>query len=294
MNLSKCTLCPRMCGADREKSQGYCGAGKNIRIARADLHYWEEPCISGKSGSGAVFFSSCPLKCVFCQNYKISSENFGKDISVKRLSEIFLELQDKGAMNINLVSATPYVPIVVEALDNVKGKLTVPVVYNTSSYENIETLRMLEGYVDIYLPDMKYYDSSLSKKYSGTENYFDIASKAIKEMVRQTGNIVMKDGMMKKGVIIRHLVMPSMRRDSLEILDWIEKNFTKEEIMLSLMSQFTPFYKCSQYPEINRRVSTFEYNVVLKKAQSLDFEGFMQEKSSAKEEYTPDFDLSGI
>lgn len=292
--MSQCTLCPRQCKANRTISKGFCGGGNQIKVARASLHYWEEPCISGANGSGTVFFSGCTLKCCFCQNYKISAENFGKNISVGRLAQIFLELQEQKAENINLVNPTHYVPLITQALDMVKGKLNIPIVYNTGGYECVYTLKMLEGYVDIYLPDLKYKDSVISQKYSKAKDYFDVAIKATKYMYEQVGGLEYNGDMLKKGLIIRHLVLPNNRNDSVAVLDWIADNFDKDKILISLMSQFTPFYKCSEHPEINRRISTFEYNKVLEHAQKLGLKGFMQEKSSAKEEYTPDFDLSGI
>lgn len=293
--LKNCTLCPRNCKKDRTVNEGFCGAQDKIKLARAGLHMWEEPCISGTNGSGTVFFSGCQLKCCFCQNYKISSQNYGKEISTERLSEIFLELQDKKAHNINLVSGTQFVPFIIKALDNIKGKLKIPVVYNCGGYEKIETLRMLEGYVDIYLPDLKYKSSDMAKKYSKAENYFETATTAIKEMFRQSGKIQLdENGIIKKGTIIRHLVLPNGRKDSIEIVNWIADNFNKDEIYLSLMSQYTPFYKSSEYPEINRRISTFEYNSVANEVIKRGLKGYMQEKSSAKEEYTPDFDLFGL
>ena len=294
MDLHNCTLCPRKCGADRYTSTGFCGCGTNIRAAKAYLHMWEEPCISGTNGSGTVFFSGCCMKCCFCQNYKISSENFGKEISVERLAEIFLELQEKGAHNINLVSPTPYVPQIIEALELCREKLNVPIVYNTGGYERVETLKMLEGYVDVYLPDFKYYDNGLAEKYSSAKNYFESVIAALKEMYRQVGAYQIEDGIMRRGMIIRHLALPSHRRDSVKVFEWIAENFPKDGILISLMSQYTPFYKSFEHKEISRRISTFEYNFVLDKAVELGLNGFMQEKSSAKEEYTPDFDFQGI
>ena len=294
MSLDNCTLCPRGCGADRYHSAGFCGCGAEVKAAKAYLHMWEEPCLSGKNGAGTVFFSGCCLKCCFCQNYKISSEGAGKEISVQRLAEIFLELQEQGAHNIDLVSPTPYVPQIIEALELCRGKLNVPIVYNTGGYERVETLKMLEGYVDVYLPDLKYFDSSLSEKYSGAADYFEYASEALKEMYRQVGDCFIEDGLIKRGMIVRHMVLPSQRHDSVKVIEWLEKNFPTDGIRLSLMSQYTPFYKSSEHKEISRRISTFEYNFVLDRASGLGFEGYAQERSSAKEEYTPDFDLAGI
>ena len=294
MDFHHCTLCPRMCGADRYSETGFCGCGIDIRAAKAWLHMWEEPCISGTNGSGTVFFSGCCLKCCFCQNYEISSQGAGKEISVQRLSEIFLELQEKGAHNINLVSPTPYVPQIIEALELCRGKLDIPIVYNTGGYERVETLKMLDGYVDVYLPDMKYYDDSLGEKYSSAKNYFETASEAIREMYRQAGPCKIEDGLIKKGVIIRHLALPSHRKDSVKVLEWISENFPKKKILISLMSQYTPVYKSCEHKEISRKISTFEYNFILDKAEELGLDGFMQERSSAVSDYTPDFDLSGL
>lgn len=294
MDLHNCTLCPRECGADRYSGAGFCGCGSEIRAAKAYLHMWEEPCISGKNGSGTVFFSGCCLKCCFCQNYKISCENSGKEISAKRLSEIFLELREKGAHNINLVSPTPYVPQIIEALDLCRDKLDIPIVYNTGGYERVETLKMLDGYVDVYLPDFKYYDNALAKKYSSADNYFEAVTAALKEMHRQTGPCRIEDGIIKKGVIIRHLALPSHRADSVKILEWISENLPKGDILISLMSQYTPVYKSFQHKEISRKISTFEYNFIIDKAVELELDGFTQEKSSAVSDYTPDFDLYGL
>ena len=293
--LKSCELCPRRCGADRTKTVGFCGGGVLPRLAKAYLHMWEEPCISGTRGSGTVFFSGCSLKCCFCQNYRISAENFGKEIPVNRLAEIFLELQDKGAHNINLVSATHYVPQVIEALDLCKGRLNIPVAYNSGGYELPETIEMLRGYVDIFMPDFKYYDSEISEKYSAAKDYFSYASAAIGKMIEIAGKpVYVENGLMKSGVIIRHMVLPSHRKDSEKILRTIAEMYPKNSYLLSLMSQYTPFYKSCEHKEINRRISTYEYEKVAQVAAELGFDGFMQERSSAKEEYTPDFDLSGI
>lgn len=293
-DFSHCTLCPRMCGADRTKSVGVCGASDKIKAAKAQLHYWEEPCISGENGSGAVFFSGCSLKCCFCQNYSISTQNTGIEITEKRLGEIFLELQQKGAENINLVNPTHYVLQIIKALDNVKKSLEIPVVYNCGGYERVETLRMLEGYVDVYLPDLKYVSSELSKRYSGAENYFEYAAKAILEMHRQQPTLLFKNGLLKKGLVIRHLILPRCRHDSIEIVDWIAENLPQDSYLFSLMSQYTPNENCNSYPEINRRVSTFEYNSVLKAVEEKGLHGYSQERESAQQKYTPDFDLSGL
>ena len=292
----ECNLCPRECGVDRSISTGFCKSGDKLKVARAALHYWEEPCISGKYGSGTVFFSGCNLKCCFCQNYNISSDCFGKEISIERLGDIFLELQDKGANNINLVTAVQYIPSIIMALDNVKHKLYIPVVYNSGGYEIISTLDILKDYVDIYLPDIKYFDMELSKRYSVAEDYFEKASKAVLKMIDNAGKLKFNDkGIMQRGVIVRHMVLPSCYKDSIKILNWIKENLPEDKFLISLMSQYTPFYKACDYPEINRRVTTYEYNKVVDEALRLGLDrGFIQEKSSAKEEYTPPFDLEGV
>lgn len=289
-----CFICPRKCGVDRSVELGFCQSGENLKIARASLHFFEEPCISGKNGSGTVFFSGCNLKCVYCQNFMISSENYGVEVTAERLAEIFLELQEKQAHNINLVTPTHFAPQIIDALDIAKTKLYIPVVYNCGGYESIKTLQLLKGYVDIFLTDFKYKSSELSMKYSSCEYYFDVASRALHEMYSQTGRPQLVDGIMTKGVIIRHLVLPNSRKDSIEILEWLAENFAPDEIILSLMSQFTPVFECSEHPEINRRVSTFEYNKVVDKALELEFKGYIQDRNSADREYTPDFDLTGI
>lgn len=298
MDYHSCTLCPRRCGVDRTKTRGYCQSGTLPKVARAALHFWEEPCISGETGSGTVFFSGCTLKCVFCQNYQLSHENFGREITVSHLADIFLRLQEQGAANINLVTATHYLPSVLEALDLARPQLAIPIVYNCGGYEQPETIRALEGYIDIYLPDLKYYDPVLSEKYSGAKDYFTYASRSIQEMIRQTGNLQWNDenpALLTKGVILRHMVLPGAREDSIRLLHWIHDNLPPHSFLLSLMSQYTPFYRSKEFPEINRRITTYEYEKVLDTAIELGLtDGYMQKKSSAKEEYTPPFDLSGV
>ena len=291
-----CTLCPRQCGVDRSRFVGRCKVGSRVKLARAALHFWEEPCISGESGSGTVFFSGCPLGCVFCQNYPISAQGFGKEVSIERLSEIFLELQEQGANNINLVTGGHFVPQIVQALDLVRGKLTIPVVYNSSGYETVQTLRLLKGYVDIYLPDLKYFSSARSERYSHAPDYFAVASQAVREMFSQVGAVRFdSNGMLQKGMIVRHMVMPDGAEDSMDILTWIAENLPLDDILVSVMSQYTPFYQSENYPEINRRLNQKEYDRVLDWMDCMGIEnGFVQELSSAKEEYTPDFSLQGI
>lgn len=295
MEVKKCMLCPRGCGADRTRHQGYCGGGGSIRVARAALHQWEEPCISGTRGSGTVFFSGCQLRCCYCQNHQISAGNFGREISTQRLADIFLELQAQGAHNINLVSPTHYVPWIIDALYLAKPALTIPVVYNSSGYEALETLRMLDGLVDVYLPDLKYFDGERAGRYSCAPDYFEFASQAVLEMYRQVGcSVFNKNGLLRKGLVIRHLVLPKGYHDSIKLLQWTAENLPAENILISVMSQYTPFHQSERFPEINRRVSTFEYRRVLEAAQDMGLHGFMQEKSSAREEYTPPFDLQGL
>ena len=287
----KCELCPRRCYAERDNTIGYCGGGSEIKIARAALHFWEEPCISGKNGSGTIFFSGCPLKCVYCQNHEISNGNYGTAVTVERLGDIMLELRDKGAHNINLVSPTQYVPWIIRALDRVKHRLNIPVVYNTGGYENPETIRSLDGYVDIYLPDIKYYSGEHSLKYSGAADYFDTAVTAVSEMLSQTGKYEFAGDMLRRGVMIRHMVLPGLRRDSIEIMKQIKNNFGGE-VLLSLMCQYTPNGKTGDI--LNRRVTTFEYNSVVDTAVSLGLEGYTQDREAAGNGYVPDFNLEGV
>ncbi len=295
-DLTDCRLCPRNCGVNRMERPGFCGEKAGIRCARAALHHWEEPCISGTRGSGAVFFSGCSLKCCFCQNYKISQEGLGKEISPAKLAEIFLELQEQGAHNINLVTGTHFLPGILAALDLARPKLSIPVVYNCGGYEKPEVIGLLDGYIDIFLPDLKYFGQDLSLRYSGARDYFDQASRSIAAMIAQTGNPVLdENGILQKGVLIRHMVLPGSRKDSSALLKWMARNLPKDSFLLSLLSQYTPFYKSSRYPQINRRLTTYEYDKVLEEAVDLGLtRGFMQEKSSAKEEYTPPFDLEGL
>lgn len=256
------------------------------------LHFGEEPPISGKRGSGAVFFSGCNMRCVFCQNFKISHGGFGKEITVERLSEIFLELQDKGANNINLVTATHYAEQASRAIETAKPALKIPVIFNCGGYESTETLKRLEGLADVYLPDVKYFDEALALRYSGARGYFEAAYNAVKEMVRQTGRYVIEDGLIKKGIIIRHLVLPSCYKDSIRLLQGLAE--FKDSVLISLMRQYYPCGKAAEYPEINRKLTTFEYNKVLEECERLGFDGFIQEKGSACGDMTPVFDLEGI
>jgi len=294
--LEKCELCPRKCGVNRLSNQrGYCRAGYLVKAAKAMLHKWEEPCISSGEGSGAVFFSGCNLSCVFCQNNDISQGNEGKEISLERLSQIYLELQDNGASNINLVSPTHYIPQVIKSIENARiNGLKLPVVYNSNGYENVEILKYLHGVVDIYLPDIKYYSDRFSLKYSNAKDYFKYTSLSILEMYNQVGVPVIENGIIKKGLIVRHLLLPNLLSESKKILDWIAENLP-HDIYISLMSQYVPMYKADIYPEINRKVSKKSYEWLVDYALSLGLDnGFIQEFDSAEDAYTPKFNLDGI
>ena len=277
----KCDLCPRKCLVDRKKGEkGICGQTENLKVARAALHFWEEPCISGDAGSGAVFFSGCPLHCVFCQNENIANGTVGKEISVERLAEIFLELQEKGANNINLVTPGHFVPQITKALDLAKQEgLKLPIVYNTSSYETVETIKRLEGYVDIYLPDFKYMSPVLSKKYSHAPDYAEVVKAAIAEMVRQTGKAVFvngdEDNLILSGTIVRHLTLPGCMADSMQILKYLHETYG-DMIYISIMNQFTPLSNLEKYPELNRRITDEEYETLVDYAIEIGIEnGFL-------------------
>lgn len=385
LTYTSCELCPRMCRVDRTKTVGFCQSGAEIQAAKAALHLWEEPCISGVNGSGTVFFSGCTLRCCYCQNFDISQEHFGKKLNERELGDIFLRLQEEGAHNINLVTATQYLPSVIRALDLVRHWLVIPVVYNCGGYERVETVKLLKDYVDIWLPDFKYYSRELSLKYSGAADYFSVASAAIQQMIAQTGapvfdaataaadvksetvsavvsasivsapvfsappvsasavsapsvstsavsapsvsasaasapsisasaasappvsasavsaasvasaSLVSAPPLMRSGVIIRHMVLPGAKEDSIRLLRWMKENLPDHHYMISLMSQYTPFYRSKDHPEINRRITSYEYDKVVNTALDLGMTmGFMQKKSSAKEEYTPPFNLEGL
>lgn len=286
-----CTLCPRKCGVDRTAGElGYCRMPASLRVARAAAHYWEEPVISGSFGSGTVFFSGCTLGCIFCQNQAISHHNFGKDISTARLREIFEQLVDDGVQNINLVTPTHFLPSILPALT---PKLPVPVVYNCGGYESVDTLRELEGLVDIYLPDFKYSDNALAAMLSKAPDYFETASAAILEMYRQTGPVVIEDEQMQRGVILRHLILPGHVDNSLGVLDWVAEHFHPGQILFSLMSQYVPMGPVQ--PPLDRRVTEEEYDAVLSYLWLLGIEdGYTQDFQAAVEEYIPKWDLSGV
>ena len=298
-----CTLCPRACGANRAAGAvGVCGAGDTLRVARAALHHWEEPCLSGDpeaaTGSGTVFFSGCTLRCCYCQNFPISQQGVGKEISAARLSEIFLELQQGGAKNINLVTATQFLPWVTEALDTARARgLRLPIVYNTGGYETVETVKALQGYVDIWLADFKYASREVSAELSAAADYPAVAEAALRQMLLQTGAPVYDaDGYLQRGVIVRHLALPGHTQDSLAVLQTLARlrEETATPFVPSLMSQFTPFYKAAEHG-LGRRITSYEYRKVIDEAVRLGLtDGYMQEKSSAQEEYTPPFDLQGV
>lgn len=294
-----CTLCPRKCYADREqKKTGFCGETDTVRVARAALHMWEEPCISGEQGSGTVFFTGCTLRCVFCQNHTISGGDVGKEISVRRLADIFLELQEKGANNINLVTPTHFVPQIISALDIARSEgLHLPIVYNTSGYESVGTLKKLEGYVDVYLPDFKYLDEKYAQKYSKAFDYPEIAKKALEEMVRQTGAPVFdENGIMQRGVIVRHLLLPGCLADAKKIVRYLHDTYG-DQIYMSLMNQYTPLdsLDADRYPELNRKVLDSVYDRLIDYAIDLGVEqAFIQEGETAEESFIPQFTLEGV
>ena len=293
LSYTNCTLCPRRCGVDRTKGQlGFCRMPDHIVAARAAAHYWEEPVISGSFGSGTVFFSGCTLRCSFCQNGIISQENSGTDISSQHLREIFLQLIEDGVQNINLVTPTHFLPSILPALE---PKLPVPVVYNCGGYERVETLRELEGLIDIYLPDMKYSDAKLAARLSAAPDYAETAKAAIAEMYRQVGSAVIEDDIMQRGMIVRHLVLPGNIDNSLGVLDWFDETFPKGDVLFSLMSQYVPMGKAKSMPPFNRTVTEAEYDAVLSYLEFLGIEnGYTQDFSAATENYIPDFSLEGL
>lgn len=291
-----CDICPRNCKIDRTKYKGFCGSNESVKLAKADVFMWEEPCISGTKGSGAIFFSGCNLKCCFCQNYKISSGCFGKEISVKRLAEIFEELENQNVHNINLVSPSHYANQIIEAFKIYRPK--IPIVWNSNGYEKTETIKKVSPYVDIFLVDFKFFDDNLSFKYCKAKDYFKFASAAIKKMIELKPKLNFKKvdslNILQSGVIIRHLVMPNCTTDSIKILEWLSK-LDKEKFLFSLMSQYTPYFNSSAYPEINRPIKPIEYKIVLQKAKELNLDnGFAQELESGNERYIPIWDLKGV
>lgn len=290
--LEKCTICPHNCGINRTNNQiGRCKSKDTVKIALYSIHNFEEPCISGKKGSGTVFFSNCNMNCVFCQNYEISQQGKGKEITIEELAEIFIKQQEKDVENINLVTPTSYVPQIIESIKIARNKgLKLPIVYNTNGYEKIETLKMLEGYVDIYLPDFKYSDNELAKRLSKVNNYFEIATQALTEMYKQTGKAVFDDrGIMQKGMIIRHLVLPNHILNSRRVLKWINENM--HDVYVSVMAQYFPTYKAKNIEDINRKLTKEEYEQIENYLYRLDLEnGYIQELGEHEEEYVPKWD----
>ena len=295
MTIEHCTLCPRRCGARRgpDAGNGRCGMGADAVVARAALHFWEEPCISGTRGSGAVFFTGCPLGCVTCQNYSISAEKaVGKRVSAKELSEIFRKLEEQGAHNINLVTPTHFVPAILEAISI--RKPSVPVVYNCGGYETVETLKLLEGAVDIYLPDFKYIEPELAAALSDAPGYPEQAKAAVLEMVRQTGPAVYdEDGLLRRGTVVRHLILPGHTKNSVAVLEWLAKNLP-EKVPVSLMAQYVPCGRASEFPPLGRVITKREYEKVQNRLFELGLDGYVQERTSASRKYIPPFDLSGV
>ena len=292
--LKECKICPHNCRVNRINGNiGRCRSTDKVKVALVSRHDFEEPCISGNNGSGTIFFSNCNMNCVFCQNYEISQKGLGKEITIDRLAEIFLEQQDRGMHNINLVTPTSYTYQIIEAIKIAKCKgLSIPIVYNTNGYENVENIKKLEGYIDVYLPDLKYSENDLGVKYSKVDNYFEIATEAIKEMKRQVGEIEFdENGIMRKGIIIRHLVLPNHVSNSKKILKWINDNM--KDAYVSIMAQYFPTYKAKEIKELNRKLTKEEYNEIEEYLYSLDLNnGFIQELGEHEEEYVPKWELN--
>jgi putative pyruvate formate lyase activating enzyme len=288
----KCNLCPRKCNVDRSKERGFCNMGDKMKVARYSLHMWEEPCISGDKGSGTIFFVGCNLKCIYCQNYKlIDNDNIGREVSIDEFSDICLELQEKGAYNINIVTGTHFIPLIRDGI--VKSRengLSIPIVYNTSSYENVDALKELDGLVDIYLPDLKYYDDKIASKYSMCNNYFEYATKAIDEMYRQVGKYKIKNGIMTKGVIVRHLMLPGHLEDSKKIIKYLYDKY-KDNIYISIMNQYTPVNK-TKYDNLNHKVDDKDYDELINYALDIGVKNaFIQEGETQSESFIPDFNI---
>lgn len=295
IRFMKCNICPRKCNIDRKLHEGFCSSGEELRVARAGLHMWEEPCISGQAGSGTIFFTGCNLKCIFCQNHEISGGGAGHTVSPERLAEVMIELQNKKANNINLVTAGHFLDKVCDTIILArKNGLNIPIVYNTSSYESVEAIQKLEGLVDVYLPDFKYYDDNLALKYSKAGGYRDIATGAIDEMVLQCGHAEYNaEGIMTRGVIVRHLVLPQHTKDSMKILGYLHERYG-DKISISIMNQYTPVRECAEYTNLNRKVTPREYDKVCNYAIEIGIEnGFFQEGDVALQSFIPEFDFNG-
>jgi putative pyruvate formate lyase activating enzyme len=296
VNYKNCNLCERKCNINRYQKIGLCGASNKLKVARAALHYWEEPCISDETGSGTIFFSHCNLKCLFCQNKKISTCGYGKEITISRLADICIELQEQGANNINLVTPTHYIPSIIKGIKKAKRKgLNIPIVYNTSTYETLESLKALRGLVDIYLPDLKYNDDNLGMKYSNVKNYFEIATRNIKEMYNQVGKPIFNEkGLMQKGIIVRVLLLPNHVDDAKKILEYLYNTY-QDNIYISIMNQYTPVQKIPKYEELNRKVTEKEYNELINYACDLGItNAFIQEGDTQEESFIPEFNKIGV
>lgn len=291
--MEYCNICPRKCNVIRKQQTGFCKMAELPVVARAALHKWEEPCINGTKGSGTIFFSGCSLKCVFCQNFKISNENYGKQITVDNLRKLYFDLISQGAHNINLVNPTHFIKPIIQSLDR---PLPVPIVYNSSGYENVSSIELLKNKIQIYLPDLKYADNTIAKKYSKVDNYFEITTNAIIEMYKQVGNYEFDtDGIIQKGVIIRHLVLPNNIENTFKVIDWVKDNFKNGEIIFSLLNQYIPYGQAYLYPEINRKLFKREYKKVEQYLFDSGIEdGYIQELSSAKDNYIPPFNINEL
>lgn len=296
MDMQNCTLCPRLCHVDRTKNYGVCHASDKVEIALVSLHQWEEPCLSGTNGAGTVFFSHCNMRCIFCQNHEISTEGKGFPVTIERLAQIFLEQQSRNAHCLELVTPTHYVLQIIEALKLAKKQgLSIPVVYNTSGYERVEVLEMLKDYIDVFLPDFKYYSPDTAKEFSHAPDYPQVVKEAIDKMFALVGKPQFKDNIMQKGVIIRHLILPGHGEDSMRLIDWIADTFSPGDVMVSLMRQFIPCGTAAQYPEINRKLTDEEYEEVeLHFLESRIEDGFIQESPAADDKFIPAFDGTGI
>ena len=292
-HFNSCELCPRRCKINRHKTNGFCGANDKLKVAHYSLHEWEEPIISGINGSGTIFFSNCNLKCIFCQNKKISTNSYGKYIEEDRLKEIMLELKEIGAHNINLVTPTMYIPIIINVLKRIRKDLGIPIVYNTSSYETVESIKLLDGYIDIYLADLKYYNNDLGVKYSNCHNYFDVASKAISAMYKQVGKPLIKNGLLIKGIIVRVLVLPGHVEDAKKIIEYLYKTY-KDNIIISIMNQYTPIDIC-KFSNLNRKLTDEEYSEVINYACDLGItNAFIQEDETQTKSFIPNFNSDNI
>ncbi|MDQ0203652.1 radical SAM protein [Pectinatus haikarae] len=292
----ECLLCPRRCKIDRSHDErGFCGAGAQAKVALVSIHKWEEPCISGKKGAGTVFFSHCNLRCEFCQNYAISARGYGVEVDAARLAEIFLEQQGRAVECLELVTPTHYAPIIIEALKRARASgLNLPVVYNTNAYESIEIIDALSEYVDVFLPDLKYFSDDAAGKYSHAPDYFHFATAAIKKMTAVAGPVIMENGLMKKGVLVRHLILPWLYKDSIKIVEWLWATFGSD-IYISLMNQYTPAHNAFSISKLNRKLTTYEYQKVVDAALELGIENcFIQEKSASSTDFIPNFDGKGV